>query len=296
MSKGMYRSVRALLLVAAVLMLSGTAAAAGRGRPSQPGQGGPPVSLPDQAVEVAPGVFYLGTALEKGRVVEGFAFLRYGKGFGKPSGCNDDGACQGWEDADCTDCVGGGNGESSPCYVFLWEDGPIWPHPEDYVVNPANPDGLSDSFIMENMALNVGKWEAAAGPDMEIIGAGDYTTDALVADTKQPDEVNEVYFGSIRGRGRNAIAMTIIWRLTGIPELIEWDQVYNTGYPWSDSGESGKMDFQNIATHELGHSVGLGDLYTEECTDQTMYGYADYGETNKQTLEAGDIAGIQELY
>ncbi|MBU2633546.1 metallopeptidase family protein, partial [Patescibacteria group bacterium] len=25
-------------------------------------------------------------------------------------------------------------------------------------------------------------------------------------------------------------------------------------------------------------------------------GYADYGQTNKRTLEAGDIAGVQELY
>jgi hypothetical protein len=64
----------------------------------------------------------------------------------------------------------------------------------------------------------------------------------------------------------------------------------------SDSGEAGKMDFENIATHELGHSVGLGDLYTDACSEQTMYGYADNGETKKRTLEAGDIKGVQELY
>jgi hypothetical protein len=56
------------------------------------------------------------------------------------------------------------------------------------------------------------------------------------------------------------------------------------------------MDFENIATHELGHSVGLGDLDEDRCSDQTMYGYADYGETNKRDLEAGDIKGISELY
>jgi hypothetical protein len=56
------------------------------------------------------------------------------------------------------------------------------------------------------------------------------------------------------------------------------------------------MDFDNIATHELGHSCGLGDLYTSDCSQQTMYGYASNGETNKRTLECGDIAGISELY
>ena len=55
------------------------------------------------------------------------------------------------------------------------------------------------------------------------------------------------------------------------------------------------MDFENIATHELGHAVGLGDLYND-CTEETMYGYASYGETKKRTLEAGDITGIKKLY
>jgi len=56
------------------------------------------------------------------------------------------------------------------------------------------------------------------------------------------------------------------------------------------------MDFPNIATHELGHSFGLNDLYTDGCSTQTMYGYADYGEIDKRDLEDGDIQGIWELY
>ena len=56
------------------------------------------------------------------------------------------------------------------------------------------------------------------------------------------------------------------------------------------------MDFESIATHELGHSVGLDDLYTAECAEQTMYGYATEGETKKRSLEAGDIEGVGQLY
>jgi len=56
------------------------------------------------------------------------------------------------------------------------------------------------------------------------------------------------------------------------------------------------MDLQNIATHELGHGVGLGDLYITACSEETMYGYSNYGETKKRTLNAGDIMGIQKLY
>jgi hypothetical protein len=82
---------------------------------------------------------------------------------------------------------------------------------------------------------------------------------------------------------------------------VEWDQVYNDAdYDWSADCDadscSTKMDFPNIAIHELGHSVGLDDLYDSGCSEATMYGYADYGETNKRTLEAGDIAGVSNLY
>ena len=69
-----------------------------------------------------------------------------------------------------------------------------------------------------------------------------------------------------------------------------------TDFNWSGSGEAGKMDLENILTHELGHVVGMGDLYTSGCSGQTMYGYASTGETNKRTLESGDITGVNKLY
>jgi len=56
------------------------------------------------------------------------------------------------------------------------------------------------------------------------------------------------------------------------------------------------MDVQNIATHELGHGLGLGDLYQTTAWQETMYGYSDNGETMKRDLYLGDIAGIQALY
>jgi len=56
------------------------------------------------------------------------------------------------------------------------------------------------------------------------------------------------------------------------------------------------MDLENIATHEIGHGAGLNDIYSSSCTAVTMYGYSDYGETSKRTLEIPDIQGLQTLY
>ena len=51
-----------------------------------------------------------------------------------------------------------------------------------------------------------------------------------------------------------------------------------------------------MGTHELGHSLSLGDLYNSADADKTMYGYASSGETKKRTLHQDDIDGITYLY
>jgi hypothetical protein len=260
-----------------------------------PSGGKATVVIPKHAVEVSPGVFNLGTAVHDGKTVEGYMLIDKVNP-AKPSGCNNDGKCQGWEDASCADCSGGTDPGASSCYGFL-SKGAKWKTIEPYVVNPSNTEGLTETFVVDNLAADIQKWEDAAGTD--ILGSGSPTALPLEADTVTPDGVNEVYFGEIDDPG--TIGVTIIWGVFRGPpksrELVEWDQVYEqVDFDWSSTGEAGKMDFENIATHELGHSVGLDDLYETACSDQTMYGYATEGETKKRTLEAGDTTGVQELY
>lgn len=67
---------------------------------------------------------------------------------------------------------------------------------------------------------------------------------------------------------------------------------------WSAIGTSvpGYFDVQNVATHEAGHTLFLGDLYQAPAYELTMYGYTEPGEIRKQTLGTGDISGLQKLY
>ena len=279
------------LLVAVVLSVSVVLAA----KPNSTERTNPSsrtISIPTHAVEVAPGIFYLGTAMDNGRVVQGYAM------FAKPGTECGNGICEPGENArkcpeDCAD--GDEEPDTSSCYSFLAR-GANWKTLEPYVVDPTNTRGLEAGFVTSNLAGDIAKWEAAAGVNIlgdEITGIVDG------ADLISPDNKNEVYFADIKQSG--AIGVTIIWGVFGgLPpfrELVEWDQIYDdVDFDWSASGEKDKMDFENIATHELGHSVGLADLYNDRCSEQTMYGYADYGEIKKRTLEAGDITGIQKLY
>lgn len=187
------------------------------------------------------------------------------------------------------------------CYGFFAK-GAKWKNVEPWLLN-ATGSGMIDTFVLSNLSLNINKWEDATdgmlgNGGLNVLGDGSLTTDVLVADTTAPDDLNEVYFGPIDDP--NTIAVTIVWGyfngLVSKRRIVEWDQIYNTAYQWSDNGEAGKMDFENIATHELGHSVGLIDLYNSSCIDETMYGYASEGETKKRDLNSGDITGMNQLY
>lgn len=189
----------------------------------------------------------------------------------------------------------------SACYGFF-ASGAKWRTVEPWVVN-ASGSGLMDSFVLSNLSANIAKWEDATdgllgNGGLNVLGDGSMTSAPLSVDTVSPDNVNEVYFGPIDDP--NTIAVTVVWGYFSGPSslrrLIEWDQIYSTNFSWSATGEAGKMDFENISTHELGHSVGLKDIYTSSCADETMYGYATEGETKKRDLNTGDITGMNILY
>ena len=92
------------------------------------------------------------------------------------------------------------------------------------------------------------------------------------------------------------LAQNTYWYIRRTKVVVENDIVFNSYYPWSTSGSPSAYDVQNIGTHEMGHSLVLNDLYQAAQAEQTMYGYANVGETKKQTLEQGDVDGVIRIY
>ncbi|KAG2477058.1 MAG: Peptidase M10A and M12B matrixin and adamalysin [Nitrosopumilales archaeon] len=244
------------------------------------------VKVPENAVEIAPGIFSLGSVIHHGEVVEGLMVFHHRAGHsGGPGG------------------GGGGDttGDDSKCFTFLAKGAKWKGEAEPWIVNPSNSRGLTESDILTHLSANIEQWEDASGTD--ILGAGAETTDDLVADTTSPDDKNEVYFADVDSPG--AIAVTIVWgHFSGPPfarDLIEWDQVYDdVDYDWSldaPNDEGIQMDFDNIAAHELGHTVGMGHSPTDDtCLEQTMYPTAAFEEIIKRSLELGDRTGVSKLY
>jgi hypothetical protein len=215
--------------------------------------------------------------------------------YAKPSpGCGN-GICEPGEKKACpADC--GLNETDSTCYDDLgrnvkWENLPI-----KYIINPLNLDGLSVDFIIDAISSGTGEWNLHTKDTL----FGNYSIDSGATwDINIPDGKNEIVFGYYPEKG--AIAITLVWGyFSGPPstrKIIEFDILFNITYIWGDTtADPSRMDLQNIATHELGHAVGLADLYETACSEETMYGYSIEGETKKRDLNDGDITGLQKLY
>lgn len=185
---------------------------------------------------------------------------------------------------------------AAKCYGYL-ASGAKWKTTEPYIVNPSNSQGLDSSQVFTAVSAGVHEWDTHhTGP--AIFGSGTTNTSA-VYDDGTTDDKNVVVFGN--NLASNIIAVTNVWGYFGGPpqtrELLEWDMKFNTAFQWGDATiNPALMDLENIATHELGHSAGMDDLYTTSCNLETMFGYSTEGDTIKRDLHDGDIKGIQGLY
>jgi hypothetical protein len=83
-------------------------------------------------------------------------------------------------------------------------------------------------------------------------------------------------------------------RSDGAGNLLESDIVLNDDYDWSD-GSRWSLDVQTAVAHELGHVVGLLDLYGGPDAFKVMYGYGGFG-LSRRFLDPADEAGAVWIY
>jgi len=160
-----------------------------------------------------------------------------------------------------------------------------WYSTANYYINGANNYGFTQSNVEKAITDSANEWDEETSFTV-FNYKGSTTSTAGVY-----DNMNIVDFGDYKA---GVIGVTYIW-IRG-RSIVECDTILNTYYPWSLSGGEGKMDVQNIVTHEFGHWCGLADLYKSRDSWLTMYGYSNYGVTYQRTLGLGDILGLQKVY
>jgi len=240
-----------------------------------------------KAADKDPQVVYLGTKKgPNGDMLEGYLFKHPRKTHkpnhkGRPSG------------------KGG-----SDCFAFIAGSAVKWKVAENYLIDPTNSSGLDTALIVSKVQEAIFSWDTQTGP--AIFGAEVFGTIDRASIGNSANGQNEWVFDTIDEPG--VIAFTVVWGIFSGPprnrELREWDMVFDdTDFQWGDAGPTNEnalgntaiMDFLNILVHEFGHAAGLGHP-VDTCLEESMFRFAEEGETKKRTLFAGDIAGIKKLY
>jgi len=196
----------------------------------------------------------------------------------------------------------------------VWWDLTKYPNGVPYIINPSQAIkryGLKVDKVVNEIKSALEAWDLVVDYDdytppneikytINLFNDNPTINYKAKASTSFPDYKNVITWGRAK---QGVIAYAVIWYNSKTKEIVDADIVLNSYYKWGIAdGDEGTIDFnnkfdiRNIVIHEAGHWCGLDDIYDSKYSTMTMYGYTDYGEEIKRSLEPGDIAGIQFVY
>jgi hypothetical protein len=123
-----------------------------------------------------------------------------------------------------------------------------------------------------------------------------WVANSPVPNAGDDDEMSVFFSNTIFGErfDTGTLAITLLNSRNGVME--ETDTIFNNAYNWDSyrgNLRRGIEDFRRVAIHEFGHTLGL-DHPDEH--GQHLAAIMNSTESNYDTLQADDIAGVRSLY
>jgi len=191
--------------------------------------------------------------------------------------------------------------------------------PVQLYLNPANaPIGMTDDSTRDAIAAGANTWDDNVATNIFADGST-----VIVDSSKVVDDPYPIYPSTPKRDGYNVNAWWDLgsnylglcrWWTNGVKvggyySIIESDVWYSRDNSWtadlSTAESQGKIDLQSIAVHELGHGIGMGDIYSSTyggTLDPSDPRTKDFNQVMnlyngpQRLLGDGDLMGAQELY
>jgi hypothetical protein len=190
----------------------------------------------------------------------------------------------------------GGRAEAYTLFGYRWNIKD--PQLKWVLKNDANmaAEGITTSAVQSAISNAANSWDDATNQNL-FADSGLVTLNPNVVAEKY-NKINTVSWSPFGNAYCLAYARTYynFKKVDGYNTALDSDLVFNTDYKWRTDRSTIGVDVQSVALHEMGHTLGLGDLYTKPefkyDTRQVMHYYT----VEKRTLGNGDKTGIWKLY
>lgn len=157
--------------------------------------------------------------------------------------------------------------------------------------------GLDASKVRDALAANARTWDAATS---QKIFAQD--NPVIIDSSKQTDArdgYNVIAWKNSGFSSANTLAVTRTWyqgtKQDGCYPVLEADISFNMADRWSTNGD-GNFDVQAAALHEMGHILGLDDIYNKPDLCEDTCQIMNYYTGARHDISNGDREGVWAIY
>lgn len=173
----------------------------------------------------------------------------------------------------------------------------FWKNPGSLAitVDPVGSDDIADDSETTAVRLAMQAWNEDPGSAAQLADGSFEVQDACqdwLDTSSQIVFFDESNCSGFFGGGSGAVAVTPIW-FNNKGTILDADVIFNgQGFSFSTDGAPGSFDVQDVATHELGHLLGLDH---SGWAGSTMYPYVDEGLVLQRSLSQDDVNGLRDI-
>jgi hypothetical protein len=200
----------------------------------------------------------------------------------------------------------GGSSSSFDLTGYRWNQNN--PQIQLYYNPTGKPSGLVDTAVRDAIAAAANTWDDAVAQNLfkdtntVIVDSTKTVSDPSVTGSMDGYNVNGWW-----SLGGNTLGLSRWWYdpgsvVGGYKSILESDVWYTKDKSWTTDWNTAVnngniIDLQSVATHELGHSIGMGDLYTLSDARKNDYAQVmNLYDAPQRALGNGDRTGAQVMY